>query len=233
VVVEPSAPGYSAAAFHSFAARARVIVFNPGRVSEPPRSLAELVDERWGGRVGIARPQFGTTRGHVGLLLLDCGEDWYRSWVEGMRRNRVRVYDGNATVVRAVAQGEIDLALTDTDDVWSGQRNGWPVDLVYARNGCDGGDGAAPGDGPLLIPNTAGLVRGRPNPEPAQRLLEFLLSARVERMMAESESRNIPLRGELRGEFGHLMPQRVRTPGFDAVAERIPRALEIWDEVMR
>ncbi|MEZ6163920.1 MAG: hypothetical protein R3B67_05735 [Phycisphaerales bacterium] len=33
-------------------------------------------------------------------------------------------------MVRAVAMGEIDVGLTDTDDVWSGQQNGWKVDFA-------------------------------------------------------------------------------------------------------
>jgi len=227
VLERSSAAGREPAAFHSFAARARVIAYNPRRVPEPPRSLAELTDPGWRGRIGMARPQFGTTRGHMGLLLLDCGAERYRAWAGSMKNAGVRVYDGNASVVRGIAQGEIDVGLTDTDDVWSAQRNGWPVELAYAGSACP-----VEGDGPLLIPNTVGLVRGRPNPQSAQRLLDYLLSAQVERMMAQSDSRNIPLTTDLSGEFRHLMPQGARRPDYTAVAEQIPRALEIWDEVM-
>ena len=45
----------------------------------------------------------------------------------------------------------------------------------------------------MLIPNTVARVGGGPHPETAARLIEFLLSARAEQMIAESVSRNIPL----------------------------------------
>src|SRR5690606_16122693 len=115
-----------------FANRARDIVYNTARMLESyiPQRLQDLTQERFRVRVRISRPQFGTTRGHLGYLLHECGEAGYRAWVEAMKANDIRVFDGNATVVRAVAQGEVDVGLTDTDDVWAGQRNNWPVDLV-------------------------------------------------------------------------------------------------------
>src|SRR5690606_15422723 len=106
------------------------------------------------------------------------GPDALRAWLRAMAANGVRLYDGNATIVRAIAHGEIDLGLTDTDDVWAAQRNGWPVAMVFERR-----DEPAPSDpaalfsrGPLLIPNTIALVRGGPNPDAARRLVDFLLS---------------------------------------------------------
>jgi iron(III) transport system substrate-binding protein len=219
--------------WYGFANRARVIVYNTARVSEDeaPRRLGELVEPRFRGRIGIARPQFGTTRGHMGYVLDACGGEAFAAWVAGLKANQVRIYDGNASVVRGVAQGEVDVGLTDTDDVWSGQRNQWPVAMVYETADAQRGEGLC-SPGPMLVPNTVALVKGGPNPEAARRLIDFLLSPQVERMMARSDSRNIPVRAEVAAEFPSLLVPDGRGGDLEAIAERIPEALRLWDEAM-
>jgi iron(III) transport system substrate-binding protein len=220
--------------WYGFASRARVIVYNTQRLqaSEVPRTLRDLADERWRGRVGLARPQFGTTRGHMGALVVLCGEEQTEAWLAAMRANGLRLYDGNAMVVRAAALGEIDLALTDTDDVWAGQREGWPVELVFEMPDSDRGDGLC-SFGPMLVPNTVAKVRGGPNPQAAALLIEFILSERVERMLAESESGNIPIRPSLAAQFPRAAIPAGTMPDLQKVAEAIPRAMEICERVLR
>ncbi|MFG0274442.1 MAG: extracellular solute-binding protein [Phycisphaerales bacterium] len=213
--------------WHGFANRARVVVYNTEFVSPEaaPRTMHDLLDERWRGRVGVARPAFGTTRGHMGLALEAWGEDAFRVWAQALQANGVRLYDGNASVVRAVASGEIRVGLTDTDDVWSGQRNGWPIDLVYVRHDLDGR-----AMGTMVIPNTVAIVDGGPNAEAGRRLALFLLSERVERMLAESDSHNVPIRPEVAADFpAYSVPDPM---GVDPVriAARMDAALAILDD---
>ncbi|MFG0286280.1 MAG: extracellular solute-binding protein [Phycisphaerales bacterium JB039] len=214
--------------WRGFAARARVICFNTERVrpEDVPRDLAELTDPKWRGRVGLARPQFGTTRTHMAALVGAHGAEAFEAWLRAMEANGMRLFDGNSTVVRAVAQGQIDLCLTDTDDVWAGQRNGWPVDLVYeAPHG-------AISRGALLIPNTAGLIAGAPNRAGGLDLLRFILSPDVERMLAESDSHNAPVRPGLAAEYGRWAipdPWLVEVAAIEASA---PQAMAICDEVL-
>lgn len=209
--------------WHAFAQRSRVIVYATDRVDDPPTTLDALTDPRWRGRVGIARPQFGTTRGHMAALLERWGPERFEAWLRALKSNGVRVYDGNSSVVRALAQGEIDLGLTDTDDVYAGQRNGWDVGLVL-------GDGADAGV-PFVMPNTAGLVRDDPNPQHARELLAFILSERIERMLAESDSRNTPIRAELARELG-LEPFGAEPVNLGAVSDRVPEAMALCGRVL-
>lgn len=223
--------------WYGFASRARVIVYNTARLSpeEVPMRLRELTDQRWRNGVGMAQPQFGTTRGHMGALVAICGSEQTEAWLRSMRANGMRLYDGNATVVRAVAHGEIDLGLTDTDDVWAGQRNDWPVELVYEEPDEDTADhgGGLCSFGPMLIPNTVAKVRGGPNPEAAAILIDFILSERVERMLAESESGNIPVRPDVAAEYPRSVIPAGRMPDLQTVTDSIPDAMEICERILR
>lgn len=193
-------------AWYGHALRARVIAFNSNLFTRTsaPKALRDLADSKYAGRVGMARPQFGTTRTHMAALVAAHGPEPTRRWLQAMRDTGVKLYDGNASVVRAIAQGEIDLGLTDTDDVWGAQREGWAVDLVFeaedAPSARIAGTVTLPSIGALVMPCTVGKVRGGPNPTMGKALIDYLLSADVERMMTQGDWRTYPLRAELATE---------------------------------
>ncbi len=186
-----------------FGLRARVIAMRTGRfgTDESPQRLRDLTHPRFRGRVGMARPRFGTTRGHMAAIVATHSESALRAWLDAMVANGLRIFDGNSTIVRAIADAEIDLGLTDTDDVWAAHRNNWPVEAVFEKPDRETpNDSPAPTQtglpsaGPMLIPNTVARVRNSPRAEQAQRLIEFLLAGQAETIMAESDSHNLPIR---------------------------------------
>lgn len=216
--------------WHAFAERARVVVYNTRRVSaqDAPTEMVDLLRPRWKGRVGMCRPSTGTARGHMAALVALWGEGPTRSWLAGMKDNGVRLYDGNAPVVQAVANGEIDVGLTDSDDVWAGKRNEWPVESVYVRHDLPGALAA----GPLLIPSAVSRVRGGPNPENAAKLIDFLLSADVERMIAESDSHNFPVRPEVAQSVGLTRPADPAPVSLWRIADSMDAAMKLCDETL-
>lgn len=219
-------------AWYGFAQRARVIAYSPSRVGESdiPRTLADLTGRRWKGRVGMARPAFGTTRGQMGALMHQWGRTAFGRWASAMRENDLRLYDGNASVVRAIAQGEIDAGITDTDDVWSAERNDWDIKLVYESADPHAGDGLWPSNGPMVIPNTAGIVHGAPHPSQARAFMDFLVSARCENLIASSASRNVPVIPVAKELHPELVIPGAWLPDLKEAADAIPEALRIWDE---
>jgi len=265
------------------ACRARVIVYRASRVPEAqvPRRLDALTDPTWRGRVAMARPEFGTTRGHLAALIQQHGPEATESWLRALKANALKVYSGNSTVVRAVAQGEADLGLTDTDDVWSGQRNGWDVEAAYEsdagagagagnraidrgseRSGASdathttpttspeaptatpptpeapiaqGGDwwhGALASPGPLVLPNTVGLIKGGPNPTEGRRLLAWILGGEAERFLARSESRNMPVRADVVSDFPDLRLASAWRPHLEHVPTHLDAAATIAARVL-
>jgi iron(III) transport system substrate-binding protein len=211
--------------WYGFALRARVIAYNTDRLraDEVPVEITELAGPRWKDKVLIARPSFGTTGGHVASWFALFGPERAEQFLRELRENGLRVVEGNSTAVRAVALGQAELCLTDTDDVWAAQRNGWPVDLVYPRHG---------EQGTLLIPNTVARVRGGPNPAPAARLIAYLLSSETERALAASDSHNIPVREALAAEFEQYAVESPMAVSYEQIAEQLEPALRASAEIL-
>lgn len=218
--------------WYGFALRFRVLGYSEERLPAPPRTPGEMTNPELKGRIGMARPQFGTTRGHMAILLHAWGPDRFRAWIESMRDNGLRLYDGNASAVRGIRQGEIDVCMTDTDDVWSAQRNGWKI--AAAHEPAEPGDKPSfPSTGPIALPNTLALVRGGPNPERGKQLIDFLLSEQVERLLAESDSHNVPVRPVLRSEYARWAPPAWRPIDYGAIESKIDEALAICQDVLK
>lgn len=211
--------------WYAHALRARVLVWSTDRVPEPPSTLAGLASGDWAGRVGIARPEFGTTRGHMASIAQAWGPERFEAWLRELEANGVRVYDSNSSVVRAVWMGEIDAGLTDTDDVLVGQARGWGVAM------------AQPSDVPLVVPSTVGLVAGGADPAGGKRFIDWLLSGAGERVLWLSESQNTPVSPAATEEGERATGTGISVPGggsgwYEAIAERETEAMAICDRVL-
>lgn len=204
----------------AFGLRARVLAYNTAKVGtdELPARWRDIADARWAGRLGVADPRFGTTRGHFAAFLALWGEPAYTEFLDALARTLGdRLFDGNATVARMVGSGELSVCATDTDDVFVRQNVKEPIDLGYP----DMGDG-----GTLLIPNSVAMVAGAPHPDTARKLIDFLTSEQTERMLAQSESRNVPVRESLRKELNFTLPPETKLT-FDQIADAMDKAIEL------
>ncbi len=172
--------------WYGFAARAHVLIVNTELVREEdlPRSIVDLVDPTWQGRVGIAKPLFGTTATHAAVLFANWGAEKAERFFREVKAN-ARVLSGNKQVALAVGRGELAFGLTDTDDAIIEVENGQPVRIVYP-------DQAEDEMGTLFIPNTVCLIKGSPNPEEARQLLDYLLTPEVESTLALGRSLSFP-----------------------------------------
>ena len=124
---------------------------------------------------------------------------------------------GNRQVARAVASGAIAFGITDTDDAIVELEKGLPVAIIYP----DQREGEL---GTLFIPNTLALVKDSPNPGTAERLVDYLLSAEVERSLAEGASAQIPLNPEVDQAVRVETPQTIRAMNVD-----FEQAAASWD----
>jgi iron(III) transport system substrate-binding protein len=189
--------------FTGFAARARVFIVNTQKMPDRaawPSSLWDLIDPRFRGRCAIARPLTGTTLTHFTALRHVLSEADFTRFMDGLFANEVRFLQSNGATMRAVRDGELDFALTDTDDFHVAFDKGFPVGCVFP----DQGDGQI---GTMLIPNSVGIIKGGPHPEAARRLVDFVLSEQVEALLAASKSAQIPVRSSVAPpKCGEVLP---------------------------
>ncbi len=92
--------------------RARVLVYSPERVPNPPDSVFDLVNEEWRGRVGWA-PTNASFQAFVTAMRQIHGEEATEAWLRGMIANDIREFPGNSPQVQAVGDGEIDIGLVN------------------------------------------------------------------------------------------------------------------------
>src|SRR6266567_1928404 len=109
--------------------RSRRIVINTNQLSlaAGPRSLRDLTNQTWRGRIALAYPLFGTTATHLLALRQHWGDTAWQTWCRALQANKPFLVDGNSVVVRFVARGEAAVGLTDSDDIAAEQREGAPV----------------------------------------------------------------------------------------------------------
>ena len=209
--------------WYGFAARARVLIVNIEMVAEAerPTSIYDLARPEFRGRVGIAKPLFGTTASHVACLFVSLGEEPAKAFLAGLKANDVRILGGNKGCATDVSAGRLAFALTDTDDAIIEVEAGRPVTIVYPDSGADQ-------IGTLLIPNTLALVKGGPNPEGGRKLIEYLLSPGVEEALADGPSAQIPLNRRSKVSPRVCDPKRMKTMKVDfaAAAEAFERATD-------
>ena len=163
--------------WQAFAARARIIVVNTKLVpeSERPRSLLELAEPKWRGKVALAKPQFGTSATQAVCLFEVLGKDKAREYYRALRANEVQLVAGNKQVAEGVGAGQFVAGVTDTDDAMEEIKDGKPIAIIFPDR-----DSQPPSRmGTLFIPNTVALIKGSPNQAGGKKLIDFLLAPRL------------------------------------------------------
>ena len=158
--------------------RSRRVVVNTNSLplAQAPRSLLDLTNVAWRGKVALAYPLFGTTAAQFAALRQFWGEARWETWCRALQANQPFVVDGNSVVAKFVAKGEAWIGLTDSDDLAAEQHEGAPVAALPMT------------DETLLIPNTVAVIRGAPHPAAAQNLVEFLHSPEVMKQLVAHQA---------------------------------------------
>jgi iron(III) transport system substrate-binding protein len=179
--------------------RSRRLVINTNKLSlaEAPRSLLELTNTTWRGKVALAYPLFGTTCTHFLALRQHWGADAWEHWCRALQANQPLLVDGNSVVVRLVGKGEAAIGLTDSDDIAAGQREGYPIVALPMS------------DETLLIPNTVAVARSSPHSGAAQRFFEYLQQPKVLEKLVSASA--------LEGAAPHQVSSQTLRPDWNAM----------------
>ena len=206
-------------AWHGFAARARVLIINNDLVKteDRPDSVLDLADPKWKNRIGMAKPLFGTTASHAAVLFERLGTEPAKEFFTKVHGN-AQVLAGNKRVAVAVARGQLDWGITDTDDAMIELEKGMPVSIIYPDQQDDQ-------MGTLFIPNCVSIIEGAPNRQSAEKLVDYLLTGAVEAKLAAGPSAQIPLRTDNETRARVESPSTVKAMTVDFLAAALQ-----WDE---
>jgi iron(III) transport system substrate-binding protein len=211
----------------AFAERARVLLVNTKllpKAEDRPRSMLDLTDPRWKGRVVMAKPNFGTSATQAACLFEVLGTEKAKQFYLDLKKNDVQIVPGNKQVAEGVSEGRYAVGITDTDDAIGEVKAGKSVAIIFP-------DRDAPKHsrmGTLFIPNTVAIIRGSPNPAGARQLVDFLLSPEVEAKLAEAESHQIPMNPQVHAVIPKEFVTRKEAKAMDVDFEK---AADLWDEV--
>jgi iron(III) transport system substrate-binding protein len=210
-----------------FSARCRVILYNTNLVKkeEAPKSVYDLTDSKWKGKITISDPRFGTMSFHAAALFTALGHDKAIEFFRSLKQNDVKVSPSNSDVRRLVENGEVALGLTDTDDANTAVVSGKPVALVYPDDH---------GMGTPFMPNMVSLISRGPNPQNGKKLIDFLVSPEAEEMLATSEAVQIPLHPSVPlpanvPKISDLKPLQV---DYATVAARLDEVIKILQPIL-
>jgi iron(III) transport system substrate-binding protein len=199
-----------------FSARSRVIVYNTNLVKpdEAPKSIFDLADPKWKDQVAMADPRFGSTSFHVAALYSEVGDERAEGFFRKLKTNGVKIVPGNSVVRDMVVRGEAKVGLTDTDDVNVALEDKQPVAMVFPDRD---------GMGVPIMPNMVSLVANGPHLEAGKKLIDYLLSPEVERMLAQSEAVQIPLHSGVEGpkNIPPLSSFKPMTLDYSKAADRV------------
>jgi iron(III) transport system substrate-binding protein len=167
--------------------RARVLAYDERELApaDLPASVLDLADPEWKGRIGWV-PTNASFQAFVTALRETEGDEATRAWLEAVKANEPRVYDGNSAALAAVAAGEVDVALINHYYLFQAQAESGD-DLPVANHFFTGGD-------PGALVNVAGVgtLDTAKNPAAAEALARFLLAEEAQAYFA-TETFEYPL----------------------------------------
>lgn len=167
--------------------RARVFVYNTELLApeDAPEDIWGFTEDRWRGRIGWA-PTNGSFQAFVTALRVLEGEDRAREWLTGVLANEPVAYSGNTAIYRAVADGEVELALSNhyyLHRFLAQEGPGFTARSVFPTGG---------GAGALINISGGGVVDTATNSAAAEQFLAYLLTEAVQERFAR-ETYEYPL----------------------------------------
>ena len=178
-----------------------------------PRSLLDLTNAIYQGRLAMAKPLFGTTATHFLALRQHWGHSNWLAWCHALAANQPLLLDGNSAAARFTTRGEASIALTDSDDIDAQAREGSGLRSLPLTAES------------LLIPNTTGVVRGCPHPEAAQQLFDYLQRPQVVARLVAAHA--------LEGQDMREANTPTLRPDWDALLQDLEPATEVMKMIFR
>lgn len=193
-------------AWTGISGRARIILYNQNLVTERdvPRSVFELTNPKWKGKLAIASTRERTTLAWVSTILAEKGEAFTREYIKGLMANGIKILADNTEVWQGVGRGEFAIGLTNSPNYYLAKKMDLPVGVVYPDQGPSG-------FGTPISPNAVAVIKGAANPDAARKFIDFVLSREGQRILVTADY-EIPLVPG--ADMGEVVPLKsIKRPG--------------------
>ncbi len=209
--------------------RARTQIYNTDEVqsNELPESVLELTQPEWKGRVAIA-PGNSSFQGFVSAMRESVGDEQTEDWLEGLKANNVKTYEGNGDIVAAVADGEVDTGLVNHYYLYEllAEDPDAPAANHFFKKGDPGG---------FVNVSAAGILKAGKNQANAQRFIEFLLGEGQTYFATEAESKEYPVIASYQTELPDTLPPLDEVEGpdvpLDTLGDELPETVRMIESV--
>lgn len=188
-----------------YAARSRVIFYNPDLISEGdlPHSIMDLVDPAWAGKFAYAPS--GAFTSTVAYLIDTIGEDATLAWLKGIKANGVNEQK-NGKVRDSVEAGQHPFGLSNHYYWYILAKQSGGADKLASKVHFFDHDDA----GGLLLTSGAAVLKSSQHQDEAQQFLQWLGSADGgQKVVAEGDAAQFPVAPGVNSA----------TPGLPALAD--------------
>lgn len=204
---------------------AQVLVYNTDVVKDPPQSLADLLDPKWNGKVGVLS-QGGNQWLIMAASLLQSGTttdfDKAKEFLLKLNANGLRLYAETDAFAPGFKSGEITVAV-----IWLARSVMWQNAGVPVK-------GAFPKEGAVLYVSGMVLPKNAPDKDAAYKYMNALLEPSAQQGFAAHMGYlptvdNAPLSGKV-GEqlaFPETAPKLV-PPDYAVISKMIPDMNDWW-----
>jgi iron(III) transport system substrate-binding protein len=187
----PSADSSPAGNWVGVTARISALVYNTNALkpSQLPTSVMDLANPKWAGKLGIA-PGETDFQPIITSIADTYGSPAALAWLKGVKANAgSHIYPDNETLTSEVNSGQVEIGLIN-HYYWYRLRAGLGAGAMHSALHY-----FAPGDpGYVLNVSGAGILASSTHQAAAQKFLAFLVSAAGQRIIAQSDSFEYPLR---------------------------------------
>ncbi len=206
---------------------AQVIIYNPEKVTTPPKGFADLLDPKYAGRVGISDPNFNVIM--YGAAVAGGGS--MTNWEAGkkvmmdLKKLKAQLYPSHEQLATGLKSGDVWIA-----PMWLARGFMWKKGGVKLEH-------AVPEEGAIPVVFEAAVPKNAQNKANAWAYLDAMLDAQAQlgfadRMGYGPTVTNATLPGDLAGAVSFTPEQaaKFRLWDYDYAARANPNILDFWNK---
>lgn len=164
---------------------------------ETPESWFDLLEPEFAKEIQMPSPQSsGTGYNFLASLVLEWGEEEAFNYLKEFDKNMQTYTQSGTAPSQAVAVGEVGIGLQFTPAFLKYMDEGYPLQLIFPKEGVGY-------EAPAIS-----IIKGAPNVEDAQKLVDWLISLDAQNKF-----------GDLKTYFFPVHPQAVAGEGLPAISE--------------